>query len=130
MDFTSSDKNATVINAVVSNNQSDGLSSSKARNISIILNEYNPVADVLLAHLFVLVFFSVITLFVLHPNRESLTQAKHLQRMSGVSCLTYWGTMFVIDLVVLGALVVLVVTSIVVIDWKFNLRMYSPKEIC
>lgn len=78
----------------------------------------------------VLAFIPAVALFILHPLRESVTRIKHLQQITGASYLTYWGTMFLFDLVVFYLLIALIMTSLVAIDSVFDLRMYYGKEIC
>lgn len=94
---------------------------------------YQPVdqlLDLLTIAIFIFAFFPAVALFVVHPLRESLTRVKHLQRITGASYLTYWGTMFIFDFVVFFIGVILIMTSLVMVNYIFDLRMYYTKEIC
>lgn len=82
------------------------------------------------AVIFAFLFSPVIALFVIHPLRESSTNVKQLQRMSGISCFTYWGTMFVFDLIVLLMLMMLVLIGFVSMDAIFKLQLYDSTAIC
>ncbi|KAJ8686324.1 hypothetical protein QAD02_022118 [Eretmocerus hayati] len=81
------------------------------------------------ALLFIFFLFPTVALFVIHPLRESVSNMKHLQRMTGVSCFTYWGTMFVFDLFVLLILVFSIVIGFICMDRAIDLRMYRETEI-
>ena len=79
--------------------------------------------------LFVFFFFPAVALFVIHPLRESLSNVKQLQRMTGVSCFTYWGTMFVFDFMVFLVAIFLIVVGFILMDSAIDLRLYEETEI-
>ncbi|XP_014205590.1 ATP-binding cassette sub-family A member 1-like [Copidosoma floridanum] len=79
--------------------------------------------------LFVFFFFPAIALFVIHPLREALTNIKQLQRMTGVSCFTYWGTMFIFDLAVFLIVIFFIVIGFICMDKVIDLRLYELTEI-
>ncbi|XP_011496889.1 PREDICTED: ATP-binding cassette sub-family A member 1-like [Ceratosolen solmsi marchali] len=79
--------------------------------------------------LFVFFLFPAIALFIIHPLRESVTNVKQLQRMAGVSCFTYWGTMFIFDFLVFLILIIFVVVGFLCMDNAIDLRMYEETEI-
>lgn len=79
--------------------------------------------------LFVFFFFPAVALFVVHPLREALTNVKHLQRMTGVSCFTYWGTMFLFDMVVFLFAIFCIIIGFICMDRALDLRFYESTEI-
>ncbi|XP_008203603.1 phospholipid-transporting ATPase ABCA1 isoform X2 [Nasonia vitripennis] len=79
--------------------------------------------------LFVFFFFPAVALFVIHPLRESLSNVKQLQRMTGVSCFTYWGTMFAFDFLVFLVTILCIVVGFICMDNAIGLRMYENTEI-
>lgn len=83
-----------------------------------------------IATMFSSLIFSAITLFSLHPSIESSSKLKHLQRMTGVSGFTYWGTMFIFDFIVYMFLVIFLMISLKIIDSALNLQIYHTEELC
>lgn len=79
--------------------------------------------------LFVFFLFPAIALFVIHPLRESLSNVKQLQRMAGVSCFTYWGTMFIVDFLVFLIAICFIVIGFICMDILIDLRLYENTEI-
>jgi ATP-binding cassette subfamily A (ABC1) protein 3 len=79
--------------------------------------------------LFVFFFFPAVALFIIHPLRESITNVKQLQRMAGVSCFTYWGTMFIFDFLVFLVVIAFVIGGFLCMDSAIDLRMYEETEI-
>lgn len=75
-------------------------------------------------------FCPAIALFVIHPLRESTSSVKQLQTMSGVSCLTYWGTMFLFDMVVYLIVIALTLGGFGLMDHILNLRIFMYNGMC
>ncbi|XP_058807192.1 ATP-binding cassette sub-family A member 7-like isoform X2 [Phymastichus coffea] len=75
----------------------------------------------------VLVAFYVcpaVSLFAIHPLRESTSSFKQLQTMTGVSCLAYWGTIFLFDMLVYLILIILILFGFAVMDFVLDLRIF------
>ncbi|XP_014231053.1 ATP-binding cassette sub-family A member 3-like isoform X1 [Trichogramma pretiosum] len=81
------------------------------------------------ALLFVFFLFPAIALFVIHPLRETLSNVKQLQRMTGVSCFSYWGTMFAFDMAVFLVTIACIVIGFICMDSAIDLRLYEATEI-
>ncbi|XP_058807246.1 phospholipid-transporting ATPase ABCA1-like isoform X2 [Phymastichus coffea] len=79
--------------------------------------------------LFVFFFFPAVALFVIHPLRESLSNVKQLQTMTGVSYFTYWGTMFLLDFLVFLIGICFIVIGFICMDCIIDLRLYENTEI-
>lgn len=79
--------------------------------------------------LFVFFFFPAIALYVIHPLRESISNVKQLQRMTGISCFTYWGSMFAFDFIVFLTSIFSIVIGLICMDKAVDLKMYEEKEI-
>lgn len=75
-------------------------------------------------------FFSTVALFVLHPLQETATKVKQLQRMTGVTSLSYWGTMFIFDFLVYTICVLMITLAFYIMDIILDLRLYYKTEIC
>lgn len=73
--------------------------------------------------------FPTIALYCIHPIQEILTNIKHLQRMNGVSGLSYWGTMYVADLIVYTLMTLLSLLAFYLSDIFLDIRLYQTKEI-
>lgn len=81
------------------------------------------------AMLFVFFLFPAIALFVIHPLREAQTNVKQLQMMTGVSCFTYWGTMFLFDFIVFLISMFFITVGFIFMDKSIELKMYEQEEI-
>lgn len=79
--------------------------------------------------LFVFFFFPAVALFVVHPLREALSNIKQLQTMTGISCFTYWGTMFLFDFLVFLIGICFIVFGFICMDVVIDLRLYENTEI-
>lgn len=75
-------------------------------------------------------FFPTVALFVVHPLQETITKVKQLQRMTGVTSLSYWGTMFVFDLLLYTVCIMLITLAFYIMDIILDLRLYYRTEIC
>lgn len=75
-------------------------------------------------------FFPTVALFVVHPLQETITKVKQLQRMTGVTSLSYWGTMFVFDLLLYTVCILLITLAFYIMDIILDLRLYYRIEIC
>lgn len=74
--------------------------------------------------------FPAVSLFVVHPLRERLSNVKHLQRIAGVSATAYWGIIFAFDFVIFLVISVLFVAKFVLTDFLFNLHLFEWQETC
>ncbi|XP_011644080.1 retinal-specific ATP-binding cassette transporter-like [Pogonomyrmex barbatus] len=74
-------------------------------------------------------FFPTIALFVIHPLQETMTKVKQLQRMTGVTSLSYWSTMFAFDLLIFTVCVLLVTLALYIMDVILDIRLYYRVEI-
>ncbi|KMR04580.1 atp-binding cassette sub-family a member 3 [Lasius niger] len=74
-------------------------------------------------------FFPTVALFVVHPLQETATKVKQLQRMTGVTSLSYWGTMFIFDFLVYTVCVLLITLALYIMDIILDLRLYYRTEI-
>ncbi|XP_011699647.1 PREDICTED: uncharacterized protein LOC105456952 [Wasmannia auropunctata] len=74
-------------------------------------------------------FFPTVSLFVMHPLQETMTKVKQLQRMTGVTSILYWGTMFAFDFLILTLGVLLITLSLYIMDIILGLRLYYITEI-
>lgn len=79
--------------------------------------------------LFSTFLFPCVALFVIQPIQETLTNMKHLQRMNGVSALSYWGTTYIADLIVYTVMTLLALLAFFVSDILLDVRIYQTKEI-
>ncbi|XP_014205582.1 ATP-binding cassette sub-family A member 3-like isoform X2 [Copidosoma floridanum] len=78
---------------------------------------------------FIFFLLSAFAQFVFHPLRETTKNVKQLQRMTGVSCLTYWGVMFAFDLAVFLLLITLIVGGFATIDYIYDLKLFDTDGI-
>ncbi|EZA61865.1 hypothetical protein DMN91_006090 [Ooceraea biroi] len=74
-------------------------------------------------------FFPTVALFVIHPLQETATRVKQLQRMSGVTAVSYWGTMFIFDFLVYTVSVLLITLALYIMDVILDIRLYYRVEI-
>ncbi|XP_076395704.1 phospholipid-transporting ATPase ABCA3 isoform X2 [Megachile rotundata] len=74
-------------------------------------------------------FFPTVALFLIHPFQEMETKIKQLQRMTGVSSFSYWGTMFTFDFIVLTACVLIIILGLYIMDVILDIRLYYSTEI-
>lgn len=74
--------------------------------------------------------FPTIALFVVHPLQETATKVKQLQRMTGVTSISYWGTMFTFDFLIFTTCVLLITLALYIMDIILDIRLYYGTEIC
>jgi len=79
--------------------------------------------------LFCMFFFPTMSLFVMHPLQETATKIKQLQRMTGVTSLSYWSTMFAIDFLIFTIGVLLITLAFYIMDVILDIRLYYKVEI-
>lgn len=81
------------------------------------------------AMIFCSFFFPTVALFVVHPLQETMTKVKQLQRMTSVTSVLYWGTMFIFDLLILTICVLLITLAYYIMDIILDIRLYYKVEI-
>lgn len=74
-------------------------------------------------------FFCTIALFVIHPFQEMETKLKQLQRMTGVTSISYWCTMFTFDLIALTISIFIIILGFYIMDVILDIRLYYKIEI-
>ncbi|KAL0101172.1 hypothetical protein PUN28_018788 [Cardiocondyla obscurior] len=74
-------------------------------------------------------FFPTMAFFVVHPLQETKTKIKQLQRMTGVTSLTYWSTMFAFDFLIYTMSVLLIMIALYIMDIILGIRLYYGTEI-
>ncbi|XP_012538072.1 phospholipid-transporting ATPase ABCA1 [Monomorium pharaonis] len=74
-------------------------------------------------------FFPTVALFVAHPLEETMTKVKQLQRMTGVTSLSYWSTMFAFDFLIYTLSVLLITLALYIMDIILDIRLYYGIEI-
>ncbi|XP_067203645.1 ATP-binding cassette sub-family A member 17-like isoform X1 [Linepithema humile] len=74
-------------------------------------------------------FFPTVALFVVHPLQETATKVKQLQRMTGVTSISYWATMFAFDYLIYTMSVPLITLGFYVMDVILDIRLYHRVEI-
>jgi len=79
--------------------------------------------------LFCSFFFPTVALFVLHPLQETMTKVKQLQRMTGVTSVSYWATMFAVDYLIYTTSVLLITLGFYIMDVILDIRLYHTVEI-
>ncbi|KYN32310.1 ATP-binding cassette sub-family A member 3 [Trachymyrmex septentrionalis] len=79
--------------------------------------------------LFCMFFFPTMSLFVIHPLQETATKVKQLQRMTGVTSLSYWSTMFAFDFLIFTIGVLLITLALYIMDVILDIRLYYKVEI-
>ncbi|XP_018365508.1 PREDICTED: retinal-specific ATP-binding cassette transporter-like [Trachymyrmex cornetzi] len=79
--------------------------------------------------LFCMFFFPTMSLFVMHPLQETATKVKQLQRMTGVTSLSYWSTMFAFDFLIFTISVLLITLALYFMDVILDIRLYYKVEI-
>lgn len=75
-------------------------------------------------------FFPTVALFVVHPLQETMTKVKQLQRMTGVTSISYWSTMFAFDFLIFTICVLLITLALYIMDIILDIRLYYRIEIC
>nr|XP_034183985.1 retinal-specific phospholipid-transporting ATPase ABCA4-like [Osmia lignaria] len=73
-------------------------------------------------------FFPTVALFVIHPFQEMETRVKQLQRMTGVTSFSYWGTMFSFDFLILTMSIVIIMLGFYIMDIILDIRLYYRTE--
>ncbi|EFN83263.1 ATP-binding cassette sub-family A member 3 [Harpegnathos saltator] len=74
-------------------------------------------------------FFPTVALFIAQPLQESATKVKQLQRMTGVTSISYWGTMFIFDFLIYTVCVLQIALSFYIMDVILDIRLYYRIEI-
>ncbi|KAJ8686326.1 hypothetical protein QAD02_022120 [Eretmocerus hayati] len=74
--------------------------------------------------------YIMVALIVIHPVRETSTTVKQLQRMTGASCFTYWGSMMVFDMAIFLFVTTLIIAAFVGFDISLGLHMFGLNELC
>lgn len=117
-----------IIKSVAGDDHSISISSHQLPHSlqSTLIPDENVYGTVLL---FVFFFFPAIALFIIHPLRESISNVKQLQRMAGVSCFTYWGTIFIFDFLVFLVVIAFTIIGFICMDSAIDLRLYEETEI-
>ncbi|XP_011693141.1 PREDICTED: uncharacterized protein LOC105453123, partial [Wasmannia auropunctata] len=90
---------------------------------------FMPLEPFPIAFIFCSFLFSTVSLFVVHPLQETETKVKQLQRMTGVTSVLYWGTMFAFDFLILTLCVLVITLSLYIMDIILDLRLYYITEI-
>lgn len=75
-------------------------------------------------------FFPTVALFIAHPLQETMTKVKQLQRMTGVTSISYWSTMFTFDFLIFTICVLIITLAYYIMDIILDLRLYYKIEIC
>jgi len=75
-------------------------------------------------------FFPTVALFVVHPLQETETKVKQLQRMTGVTSVSYWSTMLIFDFLIFTICVLLISLALYIMDVILGIRLYYGTEIC
>lgn len=74
-------------------------------------------------------FFPTVALFVVHPLQETATKVKQLQRMTGVTSISYWATMFTFDYLIYTISVLFITLGFYIMDVILDIRLYYKVEI-
>ncbi|KAF7399046.1 hypothetical protein HZH66_006943 [Vespula vulgaris] len=74
-------------------------------------------------------FFPTLALFVIHPLQETSTKVKQLQRMTGISSVSYWLTIFSIDFLICVLSTCIITLGFYVMDIILDIRLYHVTEI-
>ncbi|XP_078049321.1 phospholipid-transporting ATPase ABCA3 isoform X2 [Augochlora pura] len=74
-------------------------------------------------------FFPTVALFVIHPFQETETKMKQLQRMTGVTSISYWLTIFTFDFLVYIGSVLIIMFGYYIIDIILDTRVYYKIEM-
>ncbi|XP_058807248.1 phospholipid-transporting ATPase ABCA1-like isoform X2 [Phymastichus coffea] len=117
----------TILKKLLGDDYSISLSSQELP--SMIYLDVTMINGIMTSVVFVFQFCSVLALFVVHPLRESSKGVKQLQRMTGVSGLAYWTTMFLFDFLTYLLIVFLIIAGFLTMDYFLELRVYGFYEI-
>lgn len=80
--------------------------------------------------IFLITFFYMATgLFLVLPLRENLAKFKHLQRLSGVSAISYWKATFAADMIVYVLFVVFLLTSLKIFSLTSNVVIFTSLDL-
>ena len=91
--------------------------------------EMSPETMSAIVDVFNFIYFPVLSLFVLHTLRESTCNIKQLQRMAGVSWISYWGSTYLFDFFIfLLEIICILITAIAFDSWT-GYRLLYTKEI-
>ncbi|KAJ8686327.1 hypothetical protein QAD02_022121, partial [Eretmocerus hayati] len=82
----------------------------------------------MISTLLMFLLYIMVALIVIHPVLENSANVKQLQRMTGASGLTYWGSMMAFDMVTLLLVMTLIIAAFVGFDISFGLHMFGLYE--
>ncbi|XP_039306572.1 retinal-specific phospholipid-transporting ATPase ABCA4 [Solenopsis invicta] len=74
-------------------------------------------------------FFPTVALFVAHPLQETATKVKQLQRMTGITSISYWSTMLTFDFLIFTLSVLIITSALYIMDIILDVRLYYGTEI-
>lgn len=93
-------------------------------------NQVNPEMEALSRVLiFCSFYFPTLALFVIHPLQETSTKVKQLQRMTGVSSVLYWFTIFSFDFLICTMSACIITLGFYVMDIILDTHLYHVTEI-
>ncbi|XP_032690164.1 phospholipid-transporting ATPase ABCA1-like isoform X2 [Odontomachus brunneus] len=119
-----------LLKTFVGDKHSIHVSREQLPNILTSINTEMPEAKSFLHTLiFCAFFFFTVALFVEQPLQEKSTKVKQLQRMTGVTSVSYWGTMFIFDFLILTVCVLLITLTFYIMDVILDIRLYYRIEI-
>lgn len=73
--------------------------------------------------------FPAISLFIVQPWQENASRMKSLQRLSGISSLTYWTSTFFVDLAIFLCFTLFTLMGLVLFDLIFGGNIYHITEL-
>ncbi|XP_015178503.1 PREDICTED: ATP-binding cassette sub-family A member 1-like [Polistes dominula] len=117
--------NTILRNATGDNKYSIEISKQQLPN-SISSYEMEPLSRVLTLCSFL---FPTLALFVIHPLQETSTKVKQLQRMTGVTSVSYWLTMFLFDFLICIISSLFITLGFCIMDIILDIRLYRQTEI-
>ncbi|XP_043500226.1 ATP-binding cassette sub-family A member 7-like [Polistes fuscatus] len=88
--------------------------------------EIDPLSQVLTLCSFL---FPTLALFVIHPLQETSTKVKQLQRMTGVTSVLYWLTMFLFDFLICIISALFITLGFYIMDIILDIRLFRDTEI-
>ncbi|XP_076622006.1 phospholipid-transporting ATPase ABCA3 [Colletes latitarsis] len=119
-----------LIKSVAGNEYSIHVSSQQLPNsLSSMTPDMPEIESLSKVLLFCCFFFPTVALFIIHPFQETETKMKQLQRMTGVTSISYWCTMFTFDFIILTISVLTIVLGFYIMDVILDIRLYYKIEI-
>ena len=82
-----------------------------------------------LTRLLVIFLAPAVALYVTQPLQENSSGIKRLQSMTGALSLSYWGSMYLFDLVQYTISIVLLIGALVSVDLSMDTQLYHGTEI-